>query len=434
MMGLVSGKRHMACVLAVLSSGVAGCVNADLPSSAELSVAPAQTAEVLQDELAHLVAAGRIPGAMVRIARADKTLADVTVGYRDLAERVPLGQDSIFRFYSMSKPITSAAIMMLVEEGKLSLDDPAADYLPEWSDMRVYVSGGLEDMVTQPARRSITIADLLTHTSGITYHFTGDTPVHQYYRRYGVMRDTPVGRRPEDGPPARDLDELVERLGHAPMLHQPGEEFAYSYSTTVLGAIIERASGMRLDRFLQERLFVPLGMTDTGFFVSDADLPRFITLYSANEDGLSVVELPASSDYRDTARLLDGGGAIAGTMDDYVRFAQMLANGGMLDGRRILSEQSVAAMLVPRVKIGGMGAETTWIGYGLALGTPESEAGFGLPAGGGSWSGSGNTYFFIDPKRKGVAVLMTHFLDGAQVQGELRDLVNRSYYSLVAGD
>ena len=144
--------------------------------------------------------------------------------------------------------------------------------------------------------------------------------------------------------------------------------------------------------------------------------------------------MPARSDYRDPARLLDGGGAIAGTADDYLRFAQMLADGGKLGGTRILSEESVAAMLVPRVRIGGLGTETARAGYGLALGTEQSEREGGLPAGGGSWSGSGNTYFFIDPKRRGVALLMTHFLGGTDVQGELRALVNRSYYSLAGSN
>jgi CubicO group peptidase (beta-lactamase class C family) len=417
--------------LAPLALMFGGCAT---PSMLAVPAANVEMQTQLRSELERLVADGVIPGATVMIARDGRTLAEVTVGYRDVEARAPLGQDSIFRLYSMSKPITSAAILMLVERGKLALDDPAEKYLPEWRDMRVHVSGGLEAMVTEPVERPVTIADLLTHTSGITNHFTGNTPVHQYYRKFGVMRDTPVGRTPEDGPPARDLDELVARLGKAPMLHQPGREFAYSYSTTVLGAVIERASGERLDRFLTRHLFGPLGMEDTGFFVADADLPRFTPLYTAGSGGLAITELPARSDYRDPARLLDGGGAIAGTADDYLRFAQMLANGGAIDGIRILSEESVAAMLIPRVRIGGLGQEAVWFGYGLALGTPDSEQEAGLPAGGGSWSGSGNTYFFIDPKRRGVALLMTHFLGGAEVQSDLRDLVNRSYYRLVGSD
>lgn len=231
-----------------------GCVHAqiaDVMASAETQ---------LRTDLEAAVAAGRIPGAIAIIVKGDQRLADVTVGYNDIAAEEPLRHDAIFRLYSMSKPITSVAIMMLAERGKLRLDDPVAKFLPEWRDMRVYVSGGLDDMVTEPVSRPITIADLLTHTAGITYHFTGDTPVHLYYRKYGVMRDTPVGRLPGDGAPAQTLDELVARLGRAPMLHQPGETFAYSYSTTVLGAVIERASGEKLDQFLKAHLLGPLGV------------------------------------------------------------------------------------------------------------------------------------------------------------------------------
>jgi CubicO group peptidase (beta-lactamase class C family) len=422
--------RSLLC-MALAAVFAAGCAAQSVQA---VAAAEREAQTQLRARLERLVAEGRIPGATVMIAQNSRTLADVTAGYRDVEARAPLFRDSIFRLYSMSKPITSVAILMLAEQGKLALDDPAEKYLPEWRDMRVYVSGGMADMVTEPVERPITIGDLLTHTSGITYHFTGSTPVHQYYREHGVMRDTPVGRTPEDGPPARNLDELVARLGQAPMLNQPGQEFAYSYSTTVLGAVVERASGERLDRFLERHLFGPLGMDHTGFFVRDPDLPHFTTLYTAGLDGLAVTELPARSDYRDPNRLLDGGGAIAGTADDYLRFAQMLANGGSLDGTRILSEESVAAMLVPRVRIGGPGADTAWFGYGLALGTAQSERDGGLPAGGGSWSGSGNTYFFIDPRRRGVALLMTHFLGGAEVQRDLRGLVDRSYYLLAGSD
>lgn len=407
-----------------------GCTTAPT-TAAPVVQADRSVAASLRSSLEDGVDQGRIPGAHVIIAREGDRLIDVTVGYADVSSRTPLREDSIFRLYSMSKPITSVAIMMLAEQGKLSLDDPAEKYLPEWHDMRVYVSGGLDDMVTEPVARPITIADLLTHTSGITYHFTGDTPVHQYYRKYGVMRDTPVGRTPQDGPPARNLDELVERLGKAPMLHQPGEEFAYSYSTTVLGAIVERVSGERLDRFLEAHLFGPLGMTDTGFFISDAALARFTTLYSESPEGLTVTEIPANSDYRDTSRLLDGGGAIAGTAGDYLRFAQMLANGGTLDGTRFLREASVDAMFTPHVMIAGFGPDPIPFGYGFALGDAASDAAGGLPEGTASWSGSGNTYFFVDREHRAVALAMTHFLGAGPSQKLVRDAVDNAYRQLI---
>lgn len=402
-----------------------GCVHAqiaDVMASAETQ---------LRTDLEAAVAAGRIPGAIAIIVKGDQRLADVTVGYNDIAADEPLRHDAIFRLYSMSKPVTSVAIMMLAERGKLRLDDPVAKFLPEWRDMRVYVSGGLDDMVTEPVSRPITIADLLTHTAGITYHFTGDTPVHLYYRKYGVMRDTPVGRLPGDGAPAQTLDELVARLGRAPMLHQPGETFAYSYSTTVLGAVIERASGEKLDQFLKAHLLGPLGMDDTGFIVADADLGRFTTLYREAPEGLSVAETAESSDYRDTWRLLDGGGALAGSAEDYLRFAEMLANDGVLDGRRILSKASIDAMFTPRVTLSGFGPDSVRFGYGFSLGDAASAARGGLPAGAASWAGSGNTWFFVDREHRAVALVMTHFLGSGDGQAEVRKALTTAFSQMV---
>jgi CubicO group peptidase (beta-lactamase class C family) len=363
----------------------------------------------LERSLSELVDEGAMPGAVALVARPGHALETVVVGRRDVAADRPMTRDTIFRLYSMSKPITSVAILMLVEQGALSLDDPVDRFLPELAKLRVYVSGDLEHMLTEPARRPITIADLLTHTSGITYHFTGQTPVHAYYRKHGVLRVTPVGRTPQDGPPARSLDELVARIGQAPLLHQPGEQFAYSYSTSVLGAVIERISHKRLDAVLTERVFGPLGMKDTGFFVSDAQLPRFVTNYQMAAKGLVAIESPEASDYRDHSRLLDGGGALAGTADDYMRFCRMLASGGELDGTRLLSAKSVSALFAPRVRISGLG-EDVQFGYGFAIGDAASEAAGAMPAGAVGWSGSGNTFFWIQPATGEVLVFMTQVI------------------------
>jgi len=387
----------------------------------------------LQSELEDLVESEQLPGAIALVAKDGQIEAQAMTGWQDVEERLPLKRDAIFRLYSMSKPITSVAIMMLAEQGKLSLTDPAEKFLPEFRDMRVYVSGGLADMKTEPLARPITIEDLLTHNSGIAYHFTGNTPVHQYYRKYGVMRDTPVGRTPEDGPPAKSLDELVERIGEAPLLHQPGGGFDYSYSTTMLGAVIERVTGEKLDQALQEMLFEPLGMKDSGFFISDTQLPRFTTLYSATETGIEPTEQPETSDYRDRSRLLDGGGAIAGTAEDYLRFLTMLANGGELDGNRYLSAESVKAMFAPRVEITGFGPQPIQFGYGFSLGDAATEAAEMQPAGTASWSGSGNTYFLLDPNSRTVALLMTHELtpgETAARSAKFRAVLDRAFKEL----
>src|SRR3954470_9508216 len=267
----------------------------------------------LSKDLGCLTEQGKIPGAVVLVAENGRIVYRHTVGYQDIVSRTPIGEDTIFRFYSMSKPITSVAVMMLVEEGKLAVNDPLYRFVPEFKDVRVYVSGDVDDMVTAPAQRPITIGDLLTHTSGLTYHFMGDTPVHRYYREHGVKRNTPVGSLPTDAPAAPTLEELVHRLAKAPLLHQPGQQFDYSYSTTVLGYVVERASGKPLDQFVQERIFTPLRMRHTGFFVEGGALDHFVTNYLVDGTSLKPIETRDNTDYRDRNRLLDGGGAIAGT-------------------------------------------------------------------------------------------------------------------------
>lgn len=413
-------RRLYGLVLTACLAISAGCAEKPM-----LALTESAAVTQLKTDLESAVEAKRIPGATVVIVRDDEVLADITVGWADIAGQKPLKRDAIFRYYSMSKPITSVAIMMLAEQGKLRLDDPVETYLPELKGVRVYASGSVDDMVTVPTNRPMTIADLLTHQSGITYHFAGTTPVHQYYRKYGVMRDTPVGRMPGDGAPAHSLDELVARIGKAPLLHQPGEVFAYSYSTTVLGAVIERVSGERLDRYLERTLFKPLGMKDTGFFITDDKLPRFTVLYGPN---MVTVEQPETSDYRDQNRLLDGGGALAGTAYDYLRFAQMLANGGELNGTRYLSEASIDTLFAPRADMPGADGHTMKLSYGFSVGDAHSNATGAQPDGTLSWSGSGNTYFFVDRRHKAVALLMTHVM-GNPVK--VRESVNRAAVTLI---
>jgi CubicO group peptidase (beta-lactamase class C family) len=193
------------------------------------------------------------------------------------------------------------------------------------------------------------------------------------------------------------------------MLHHPGEQFAYSYSTTVLGAVIERVSGETLDVFLNERVFEPLGMTDSGFFIDHADLDRFVTNYMMTDDGLIEIEAPEESDYRDRDRLLDGGGAIAGTAADYLRFVRMLANGGELDGVRLLSEDGVRAMFEPHARIQGLGPEMPF-GYGFAVADEVSAETRGMPPDAVGWSGSGNTFFWLRPGTGDAVVFMTQVI------------------------
>jgi CubicO group peptidase (beta-lactamase class C family) len=393
--------------------------------------------EAIRADLQCLADQGKIPGAVTLIARDGKVIHSSVVGLQDVASHAPMTQDTIFRFYSMSKPITSVAIMMLMEQGKLSLDDPVSRFIPSFRDMRVYVSGDVDHMVTEPARRPMAIRDLLTHTSGLTYHFTGDTPVHQYYRKHGVKRNTPVGSLPTDAPAAPTLEELVQRLAHAPLLHQPGQQFDYSYSTTVLGYIVERASGTRLDRFLHDRLFAPLGMKRTGFYVEGSDLERFVTNYLWTDAGLSAIETAETTDYKDRDRLLDGGGALAGTAGDYLRFAQMLVNGGALEGVRILKPETVALMFQDHLPAsagakGMIPGVQFQFGYGFAIGNASTAHLGTLPEGAVGWDGSGNTFFWVDPKRKLATVFMTQLITPKGPPAPLKKIIYQSVYGLPA--
>ena len=377
-----------------------------------------------------MVDAGQLPNAQVMISRRGKLVVDFRLGYLDVEDRSTLPKDAVFRLYSMTKPITSVAVMMLVEEKRLSLDDAVSRYLPEFADVRVYASGGLDDMVTVPAARPVTVRDLMTHSSGLTYQFMGDRPVQRYYRRHGAMRDPAVGLLPGDAVPAVDLDELVARLGKAPLLHQPGARFSYGYSTTMLGALVARASGMSLDAFLRNRILDPLDMRDTGFVVPDAQLPRFVTLYRSSGAGEVPIERADVSEYRDAARLRDGGGALAGTARDYLHFAEMIANGGSWHGRRLLSRETVALMVQPLLPTGGTGLEDTQFGLGFAIGDARSEAIGGLPAGAVSWSGSGNTYFVADTRRGIAALVMTNILMAGERTDALRKALNQAVVRL----
>jgi CubicO group peptidase (beta-lactamase class C family) len=384
----------------------------------------------LRASLAKMIDAGELPNAQVMISRRGKLLIDFRLGHLDVEDRAALPTEAVFRLYSMTKPITSVAAMMLVEEKRLSLEDPVSRFLPEFADMRVYASGGLDDMQTVPVARLVTVRDLLTHSSGLTYQFMGNGPVPQYYRRHGAMRDTAVGRQPGDAAPAADLDELVARLGKAPLLHQPGTRFSYGYSTTVLGALVARVSGMSLDAFLKVRILDPLEMSDTGFVVPDAQLPRFVTLYRATETGMAPVERAAASEYRDPVRLRDGGGALAGTAQDYLHFAEMIANGGSWKGRRLLSRETLAAMVRPLLPTGGTGLEETQFGLGFAIGDARSEAMGRLPVGAVSWAGSGNTYFVVDPKSGIAALVMTNILMSGERTDALRRVLNAAVLRL----
>lgn len=367
--------------------------------------------ETLSEQLDTLVADGVMPGSITYIIENGKIAYHHINGYQDLNSNTPLQDNTLFRLYSMSKPITSVAIMRLQEAGKLSVDDPVEKYIPAFKDVQVYVSGPLENMLTEPPKRPMTIGDLLAHKSGITYHFTGTTVVHEYYRKYGVKRDTPVGSLPTDGAPAKNLAQLTERLAKAPLLHQPGERFTYSYSTTLLGRIIELVTGESLDQYLKDEVFTPLGMDNTLFFVMGNDLDRFVTNYVMTDSGLTEIENRENTDYKDPNRLLDGGGALASTADDYLAFATMLANKGTYKGKVFLSKESINTLFAPRITIDEWGKDREMeFGYGFAIGSPVTLRADYMPDHTFGWAGSGNTIFWVNPETHSLVVFMTQVI------------------------
>ena len=266
------------------------------------------------------VAAGKLPGMLTVVARDGQIAAVGCSGKRDLAAGAALTHDTIFRIYSMTKPIVSVALLTLYEEGRFQLDDPVSRFIPSWANLRVWCDGTADSYTTQFPEREMQIRDLLTHTSGLTYGFMGRHPVDALYRRRGVERDG-----------AKDLQEMVDRLAELPLAFSPGTRWSYSVATDICGYLVELISGQGLDTFLQQRIFDPLGMVDTGFFVPAEKVERFAANYAlTKEDPLSLIDAPATSTYLVKPTFLSGGGGLVSTAADYLQFALMLANRGEL--------------------------------------------------------------------------------------------------------
>jgi CubicO group peptidase (beta-lactamase class C family) len=355
---------------------------------------------------------GKLPGAVVVVARKGKIAYFESFGHRDKASGARMTNDTIFRIYSMTKPLVSVAAMMLMEEGRLQLTDPVSKFLPELSKLQVSVARTDPEFArvtfaTAPAEREMTVQDLLRHTSGLAYgEITANTPVKEAYAQAGVYQPQGV---PFD---ARGLTpaEQVARLARAPLAHQPGTVWEYSLATDVLGRVVESASGMPLGRFLEERLFKPLKMTDSGFFVPSDRLGRVAQPDPANQITLIDVTTPPKND--------SGGAGGVSTAGDYLRFGQALLNGGQLDGARVLSRSTVSLMTsdhLGRISAPSLGTPgelllgTPGYTFGLGFAVREAPGVAGLPGSAGEymWAGFAGTYFWVDPKEELVGVLMT---------------------------
>ncbi len=366
----------------------------------------------LDNKLSSYIKKGRYAGITALIVRNGNVVHEVAMGWQDRERQLVMRKDSIFRLYSMTKAITSVAAMILYEEGYFQIDDPIDRYLPEFKNLRVYAGGESGSLKTVPLARPITFRDLFTHTSGFTYHFLGDTPVHKLYRRQGVMPGVEVlYPQAEDGKELTSLKAMINTLATIPLLHQPGQRMSYGVSIDVLGRLIEIMSGQRFDQFLQQRIFDPLTMVDTGFTVPDSKLNRFTSNYSWQADHLELVDDPHTSRYRHPGRILSGGAGLVSTTHDYMQFLLMVLNGGKLGKTRILSPVTVDFMLSNHFPNKAM-PRPAWMkqqghGLGFALALDPVKMGMLTSVDTADWAGAASTFFWLDRKEKLAAVFMT---------------------------
>ena len=348
------------------------------------------------------VESGELPGAVVMIAREGQLVYAKSFGWQDREKKIPMRNDSIFRLYSMTKPVVSVAAMMLVEEGKLGLQEPVSKYIPEFKDMKVGVEStdaeGKAVLKLVDAKRQITVQDLLRHTSGLTYGVLGPlNAVKKMYKDADIFSQKWV------------LADFCRALAKLPLQYQPGTTWEYGHSTDVLGRVVEVASGQALDRFLTERIFEPLKMVDTAFQVPPAKLDRLAQPMPDVYTG----KTPELIDFGKPQTFFAGGHGLVSTAGDYLRFAQMLANGGELEGARILGPRTVEYMssnhVNPQIDKGPAFLPGPGYGFGLGFATRIDRGQSEWPGSPGDfyWAGYAGTYFWIDPEQELVPVLMS---------------------------
>jgi CubicO group peptidase (beta-lactamase class C family) len=385
------------------------------------------------------VDSGLLPGYLTMVFRRGRIAHIGMSGHMDLERDKPMREDAIFRIYSMSKPITAVALMMLAEEGKVFLDDEVATHIPSWKNLGVYSSGGASLLtggpagwvVTQP-ERPMKVVDLVTHTSGLTYGFMNRTSVDAAYRQAKVNdRATPGG-----------LAGMIEQLSTIPLDFSPGTAWNYSVSIDVMGYLVEKLSGMSFGEFLRTRLFEPLGMKDSAFYLPPEKTERFTACYQPRPGGgLALQDDPAKSPYSTPPELEAGGGGLISTAHDYIRFCQMMLNGGELDGVRILSPKTVALFSLNHLpgdrdladmSTPGSFSESSYAGTGFSIGcgvrTDVARSRLPGTVGEFNWGGAAATLFWVDPKEELAVVGMTQVL-GSPARLTLRRDMRMLVYS-----
>jgi CubicO group peptidase (beta-lactamase class C family) len=377
----------LALTLVVTVGGIVG-VGAEpfpraTPESVGLSSAKLKEATEL---LSRVVAEKRIAGAVAGVARRGKLVYLESVGVQDVDSKTPMSDRSLFRIYSMTKPVTSVAAMMLQERGRFALNDPVEKFIPEFKNVVVAADGA-----TRTPARPITVEDLLLHTSGLNHRTS------EVYRREKVRSR------------AQALPQFIANIVRVPLMEDPGTRYRYSEATTVVGRLVEIWSGQPFDAFVTEQILKPLGMDDTGFWVAPEAKPRLATVYGSQNGSLSTVELEEVP-YTERPALLEGAVGLVSTVPDYLRFSQMLLNKGELNGVRLLAPRTVETMVVNRLSEPVLKARGGPMGWGLAnVNVLMNAAGVNYPANRGEygWDGSAGTVFWIDPSSEMIVVLMT---------------------------
>jgi CubicO group peptidase (beta-lactamase class C family) len=376
--------------------------------------------------------AGRLPCVLTLIQRRGELAHLSALGLMDVERKRPVREDTIFRIYSMTKPLTSVALMMLVEDGRISLDDPVHRYIPQWRDLGVYEGGFIGTFRTRRTSAPMRIVDLLRHTSGLTYGFQQRTNVDAAYRKLGLG---------EIGGPV-SLEGLIEGIAKIPLEFSPGTVWNYSVSTDVLGYLVAKITGEPFEEFLRNRILQPLRMVDTDFSVPEAKASRLAACYSASpDDRMQLQDDPEKSAYLRPPTFVSGGGGLVSTASDYLRFCRMLLNGGELDGARILSPRTIELMTVnhlpgekelPDLSV-SLFSEATYagVGFGLGFAVTLNPARTLMPgvAGDYSWGGMASTYFWIDPREELIVIFMTQLTPSASypIRRELRTLVYSAF-------
>ncbi len=389
-------------------------------TSPEVVGLSASRLSILTRHMQSYVEKGELSGVILAVARRGKVAYSQAIGWADVAQRVRMSKNTIFRIHSMTKPITSVAVMMLVEEGRIKTTDPIAKYLPEFAGMEVYIGGTADEPSLEPSR-PITINHLLSHTPGMGGMGYESHETAKIFETVAPYADNPT------------LATFASKLANVPLVRQPGEEFIYGPSTTLLGHLVEVVSGERLDEFFAKRIFAPLAMTDTHFILPEKKRNRFAIAYEKVENRRDL--LPVTRDdhemrWRPGNRLLSGGGGLVSTAADYMRFSQMLLNGGVLDGKRLLSPKTVELMTTPVVA----SADSAFLqlvapgyGFGLGFAVLDDLAASGKPGTVGEyfWAGAADTYFFIDPHEALIGLLLTQRYPAGELQlrEELQTLV-----------